>query len=116
MSQPTTPTLLATVSMTTSIASLEPLSRSASMGDVTSTSSSMETIREVSGEAENRQTPPSEKEDDNWEIIEVGRGLANYNWAEIRKVKGLKSSYITQLLGYADSEYVVENITIRIPP
>ena len=27
-----------------------------------------------------------------------------------------RSSYIPQLLGYADSEYVVENITIRVPP
>jgi len=89
-SQPTTPTILATVSMTTSIASLEPLSRSGSMGDLTSPSSSVETIREAFGEVEGRQSPPSEKEDDKWEIIEVGRGLANYNWAEIRKVKGLK--------------------------
>ncbi|TFK65711.1 glutamate 5-kinase [Pluteus cervinus] len=50
------------------------------------------------------------------DVIEVGRGLANYNSAQIEKVKGLNSSNITQLLGYADSEYVVENITIRIPP
>jgi len=26
------------------------------------------------------------------------------------------SAAITQILGYADTEYVVENITIRIPP
>lgn len=26
------------------------------------------------------------------------------------------SSQIAQVLGYADSEYVVENITIRVPP
>ncbi|KAI0668403.1 glutamate 5-kinase [Trametes maxima] len=51
-----------------------------------------------------------------WEVEEVGRGLANYNSAQIERVKGLRSSYIAQLLGYADSEYVVENITIRVPP
>ncbi|KAI8999118.1 glutamate 5-kinase [Trametes punicea] len=51
-----------------------------------------------------------------WELEEVGRGLANYNSAQIDRVKGLRSSYIPQLLGYADSEYVVENITIRVPP
>ncbi|KAI0628754.1 glutamate 5-kinase [Trametes polyzona] len=51
-----------------------------------------------------------------WELEEVGRGLANYNSAQIERVKGLRSSYIPQLLGYADSEYVVENVTIRIPP
>ncbi|KAI0046925.1 glutamate 5-kinase [Auriscalpium vulgare] len=53
---------------------------------------------------------------DVWELEEVGRGLANYNSAQIAKVKGLNSSHLPQLLGYADSEYVVENITIRVPP
>lgn len=28
----------------------------------------------------------------------------------------LFSSQLAQVLGYADSEYVVENITIRVPP
>lgn len=67
------------------------------------------------------------------DVIEVGRGLANYNSAQIARVKGLNryacsvislpqadrticSSLLTQVLGYADSEYVVENITIRMPP
>ncbi|KAK7688897.1 hypothetical protein QCA50_007588 [Cerrena zonata] len=50
------------------------------------------------------------------DLEEVGRGLANYNWAQIDKVKGQKSSSLAQELGYADSEYVVENITIRVPP
>ncbi|KAJ7594922.1 glutamate 5-kinase [Mycena floridula] len=69
--------------------------------------------------------PPEEPDDDlaaeskqfsESDVVEVGRGLANYNSAQISKVKGLNSSYMTQMLGYADSEYVVENITIRIPP
>ncbi|KAF9453676.1 glutamate 5-kinase [Macrolepiota fuliginosa MF-IS2] len=50
------------------------------------------------------------------DVIEVGRGLANYNSAQITRIKGLNSSLLTQVLGYADSEYVVENITIRVPP
>jgi glutamate 5-kinase len=66
------------------------------------------------------------------DLIEVGRGLASYNSAQIARVKGLNrwvrskpsltcsnglcSSLLTQVLGYADSEYVVENITIRVPP
>ncbi|KAF9533670.1 Aspartate/glutamate/uridylate kinase [Crepidotus variabilis] len=49
------------------------------------------------------------------EVVEVGRGLANYNSAQIMAVKGLNSSFLPQLLGYADSEYVVENVTIRTP-
>ncbi|KAI6037127.1 Aspartate/glutamate/uridylate kinase [Pisolithus microcarpus] len=57
----------------------------------------------------------SVEESDSWEVKEVGRGLANYNSVQISRVKGLNSSRIPQLLGYADTEYVVENITIRIP-
>ncbi|KAG8931109.1 hypothetical protein FRC03_002831 [Tulasnella sp. 419] len=53
---------------------------------------------------------------DEREITEVGRGLANYNSAEILKLRGVKSSQIQQILGYGDSEHVVENITIRVPP
>ncbi|KJA21060.1 hypothetical protein HYPSUDRAFT_42438 [Hypholoma sublateritium FD-334 SS-4] len=49
------------------------------------------------------------------DVIEVGRGLANYNSAQIMAVKGMNSSLLPQILGYADSEYVVENITIRMP-
>lgn len=71
---------------------------------------------------------------ESWELLEVGRGLTNYNSAQIESVKGLNrsvhfsswvksaqrchcfSSHIYQMLGYADSDYVVENITIRVPP
>ncbi|KAH7911913.1 glutamate 5-kinase [Hygrophoropsis aurantiaca] len=55
-------------------------------------------------------------ETDSWEVVEVGRGLANYNSAQISRVRGLNSSQIPKLLDYADTEYVVENITIRVPP
>jgi len=51
-----------------------------------------------------------------WDVEEVGRGLANYNSVQIEKVKGLNSTHLERLLGYADSEYVVENITIFVPP
>ncbi|KAI5899147.1 glutamate 5-kinase [Schizophyllum commune H4-8] len=50
------------------------------------------------------------------DVIEVGRGLANYNWEQVLRVKGLNSSQMPQVLVYVDSEYVVENITIRVPP
>ncbi|KAJ4475598.1 glutamate 5-kinase [Lentinula aciculospora] len=50
------------------------------------------------------------------DVVEVGRGLAMYNHAQISRVRGLNSSHLAQVLGYADSEYVVENITIRVPP
>ncbi|KAF9654048.1 glutamate 5-kinase [Thelephora ganbajun] len=53
---------------------------------------------------------------DSWQLVEVGRGLANYNSEQIDKVKRMNSSSLSKVLGYADSDYVVENITIRIPP
>ncbi|KAL0065841.1 Glutamate 5-kinase [Marasmius tenuissimus] len=74
----------------------EALSRSASSGDLTA--------------------PPEDEQLSDADVVEVGRGLANYNSVQISRVKGNNSSRITKLLGYADSEYVVENITIRVAP
>jgi len=84
-----------------------------SMGDEDMTPSAMLKILPEDGQAIMEAPVDVTAE---WEVEEVGRGLANYNSAQIERVKGLKSSYIPQLLGYADSEYVVENITIRVPP
>ncbi|KAJ7169153.1 glutamate 5-kinase [Mycena crocata] len=95
--RPATPTLVAVSSMSSSIISLEPLSRSMSSASLAEIIKPAEEVSEA-------------------DVVEVGRGLANYNSAQILKVKGLNSSYMPQLLGYADSEYVVENITIRVPP
>ena len=90
---------------------------------------------------------------DSWQLVEVGRGLANYNSEQIDKVKRMNrcvhgycfpsflnlrlgfrlprciekaeftdlhsvfcSSSLSKVLGYADSDYVVENVTIRILP
>ena len=48
--------------------------------------------------------------------IEVGRALVNYSAAEIARIKGVRSSEITGLLGYAESEYVAlrENISFFV--
>jgi glutamate 5-kinase len=45
---------------------------------------------------------------------EVGRALVNYSSAEVSKIKGLRSSQIEAVLGYADSQYVClsENIAL----
>ncbi|KAF5871464.1 putative glutamate 5-kinase protein [Botrytis fragariae] len=45
--------------------------------------------------------------------VEVGRALVNYSAMEIARIKGVRSSEIHGLLGYADSEYVAlrENIS-----
>ncbi|KAL1728050.1 Aspartate/glutamate/uridylate kinase [Schizophyllum commune] len=63
---------------------------------------------------ESSKVPTKEYTED--DVIEVGRGLANYNWEQVLRVKGLNSSQMPQVLVYVDSEYVVENITIRVPP
>ncbi|GAW06690.1 glutamate 5-kinase [Lentinula edodes] len=78
------------------------LSRSSSSGN-------LETIKSLNVEAASPQFSDHD-------VIEVGRGLAMYNYAQISRVRGLNSAHLTQVLGYADSEYVVENITIRVPP
>ena len=45
---------------------------------------------------------------------EVGRALVNYSSIEISRIKGLRSSEIAKVLGYADSEYVAyrENVSL----
>ncbi|KAL1741360.1 Aspartate/glutamate/uridylate kinase [Schizophyllum fasciatum] len=69
---------------------------------------------DASSQPELSKVPTQEYTED--DVLEVGRGLANYNWEQVARVKGLNSSHMPQLLGYADSDHVVENITIRVPP
>lgn len=40
------------------------------------------------------------------ELVEVGRALVNYSAKEIARIKGLQSTEILGVLGYADSDYV----------
>ena len=46
--------------------------------------------------------------------VEVGRALTNYSASEIARIKGLQSSEIQGVLGYADSDYVAlrENVSL----
>ncbi|KAL9122606.1 MAG: hypothetical protein Q9187_000838 [Circinaria calcarea] len=46
--------------------------------------------------------------------VEIGRALVNYSSAEVSRIKGVRSTEIEGLLGYADSEYVAlrENISL----
>lgn len=46
--------------------------------------------------------------------VEVGRALVNYSSAEIKRIKGLQSTKILGVLGYADSEYVAlrQNVSL----
>ncbi|KAI9791077.1 MAG: hypothetical protein M1816_004308 [Peltula sp. TS41687] len=47
---------------------------------------------------------------------EVGRALVNYSATEIMRIKGLKSTEIVSVLGYADSEYVAHRDNISFFP
>lgn len=79
-----------------------PLSTSKTFGDL----SSIPLVKSASQAFDATQASQSEME-----IVEIGRGLANYNWQEMDRIKGLKSSEIEHVLGYIDSEHVVDSIT-----
>lgn len=59
-------------------------------------------------------TPPRTTYDRTVPPIEVARAIVNYSASEIRRIRGLKSSEIESVLGYADSDYVAlrENIAL----
>ncbi|KAJ3488541.1 hypothetical protein NLI96_g2758 [Meripilus lineatus] len=118
--QPNTPDLIAIGSLSSSISTLDGMlgGRLMSLGTLPENEAVDD---DVTPSVTTKALPEDDhvligKEEEGWEVEEVGRGLANYNSAQIERVKGLRSSYIAQVLGYADSEYVVENITIRVPP
>lgn len=77
--RPGTPGLLAVASLTSSVTSLEPLTRAGSL-----------ILNEDSFARVDSSAGPSGLEETKMDFIEVGRGLANYNSAQILKVKGLK--------------------------
>lgn len=45
---------------------------------------------------------------------EVGRALPNYSAAEIKRIRGVRSSQIADIIGYADSEYVALRESIAL--
>ncbi|KAL7420130.1 Glutamate 5-kinase [Cryptotrichosporon argae] len=47
-----------------------------------------------------------------WEEVEVGKGLAQYNSLDIDRCKGLKSAHIERIIGYSESEHVVDSIAL----
>lgn len=54
-----------------------------------------------------RDSPPSEGE-------EVGRAVVNYSATEIKRIAGVRSSQIADIIGYADSEYVALRESIAL--
>lgn len=98
--EPDTPQLQPSMSLSSSIASLDPLSRSVppspaitALAERLGTTSLTRIGRGV-----------TEGESDEWEEVEVAKGLAQYNSVEIDRMKGRKSSEIEKLIGYVESE------------
>ena len=85
-----TPTLQAAASVTSSVVSLDLPSKPISMASPNTPLKEQETLK-ISAEDEHvlvdGMSPESSEK--NWEEVEVGRGLANYNSAQIDKLKGL---------------------------
>ena len=82
---------------------------------VSSSVSSLDAANSLVGVTNNNNNNNNHNEDilKEGNLLELGRGLANYNSTDIDRVKGLKSSKISEILGFADSEHVVEQIVIK---
>ncbi|KAL1411892.1 Glutamate 5-kinase [Vanrija albida] len=114
-SQPDTPNIQPALSLSSSVASLDPLSRTGPSSPAMKAISerlatvSFATIGATASD-DSAQTPAPLA--DEWEEIEVGKGLAQYNSVEIDRIKGMKSSHIEQVLGYSESEHAVDSIAL----
>ncbi|KAE8540606.1 glutamate 5-kinase [Cryptococcus gattii VGV] len=105
--EPDTPQLQPSMSLSSSIVSLDPLSRSVPP------SPAITALAERLGTASLTSIGRgvAEGDGDEWEEVEVAKGLARYNSVEIDRIKGRKSSEIEKLIGYVESEHVVDSIT-----
>lgn len=91
ITRPSTPKIMPE-SMASSVSSIDQLSRQASLVSITDAAQRVTvppTVRELEEQSLNQDVDATDAE---WEHTEVGRGLANYNSAEIRKVRGSKRS------------------------
>lgn len=49
-------------------------------------------------------------------LVEVGRALANYTSIECERIRGMQSSQIRQVLGYADTIYITDQVALAPAP
>ncbi|WRT63919.1 glutamate 5-kinase [Kwoniella shivajii] len=106
--QPDTPQLQPILSLSSSVASLDPLSKSIPPSPAIRGINEHSQLNTTSTLNNNKE---DDKVDSDWEEIEIGKGLAQYNSVEIDRIKGMKSSNIETILGYSESEHVVDSIT-----
>lgn len=48
-----------------------------------------------------------------WHDVEIGRGIVNYTSMECVRIRGAKTSEISKILGYADSDYITDQIVLH---
>lgn len=100
--QPSTPTIHPAMSLSSSIASLDPLSRSVppspaiaaiseklSATTIDSGQAGVKLVHELAV-ARGERSERTSVEIEEWEEVEVGKGLAHYNSVEIDRIKGMK--------------------------
>lgn len=124
--QPGTPLIYPTLSLSSSVASLDPLSRTAPTSPAIRAVTDRLAVTSITGELQSNDADVGAAvasaaaavahahvaAEDEWEEVEVGKGLAQYNSLEIDRIKGMKSRHIEQVLGYSESEHVVESIAL----
>lgn len=105
-SEPNTPILFTSASVTSSISTLQDLGLESHISPLTIVDEEMTpsaTLKILPEDQDLVEKPADES--DEWEVEEVGRGLANYNSAQIERVKGLKRCVISPINYYLAYEY-----------
>jgi glutamate 5-kinase len=123
--QPGTPLIYPTLSLSSSVASLDPLSRTAPTSPAMRAVTDRLAVTSITSELQSNDADVgaavasaaaavanAHVTDDEWEEVEVGKGLAQYNSLEIARIQGMKSRHIEAVLGYSESEHVVESIAL----
>ncbi|GMK53457.1 hypothetical protein CspeluHIS016_0100430 [Cutaneotrichosporon spelunceum] len=122
--EPCTPLIYPTLSLSSSVASLDPLSRTAPTSPAMRAVTDRLAVTSITGELQSNNADVgmavtsaaaavnAHAVDEEWEEVEVGKGLAQYNSLEIDRIKGMKSRHIEQVLGYSESEHVVDSIAL----
>ncbi|WVQ77298.1 glutamate 5-kinase [Cryptococcus sp. DSM 104548] len=109
--QPDTPQIQPSLSLSSSIASLDPLSRSVPPSPAITALGTATGLTAINNIVPRQSGTEGGEEEEEWEEVVVGKGLAQYNSVEIDRIKGKKSAHIEQILGYNDCEHVVDSIT-----
>ncbi|KAJ1975660.1 Glutamate 5-kinase [Dimargaris cristalligena] len=87
-------------------------------GQLLSRSNSMESTRSAAPRSptseSDSESVASLKSDIVVERVEIGHGLTNYSSSEIKRIRGKHSSEFEQLLGYADSDCIINRTNMAV--